>query len=412
MGPGPSFLAQRANLPKHQETAPPAPGPTTRVLGRVLLLFCSADTSEANILLQAFDFNIRTKFLIDKAENGSGINSQFTQFGSDSNNIEIYLTSQWLTHFIPSFHILVVVLSLPLNIMAILVFLIKIKIKKPAVVYMLNLTSADVLFVSMLPFKIVYHFSGNNWGFGPEMCRFVTAAFYCNMYCSILLMTAISIDRFLAVVYPMQSLSWRTLRRATLVCVAIWIVAIAGVIPLLLTEQTMKIQELNITTCFDVAETTLLIGYYHYYFPAFIVVFFFVPLIISIICYVCIIRRLHSSKIGANSSKRRRALLLSAAVLCTFILCFGPTNVLLLVHSLSFSNDFVNHRTYFAYLLSVCISSINCCIDPLIYYYASSECQRQVCSILCCRKISEFGKNTQTSKLGTKSSSSNHLPKE
>ncbi|XP_077203470.1 proteinase-activated receptor 1 [Paroedura picta] len=302
---------------------------------------------------------------------------------------EEYLTSPWLTLFVPSVYTLVVVLSLPLNIMAILMFLIKMKIRKPAIVYMLSLASADVLFVSVLPFKIFYHFSGNNWTFGPEMCRFVTAAFYCNMYCSILLMTAISIDRFLAVVYPMQALSWRTLGRASMVCFTIWVVAIAGVIPLLISEQTKRIHHLNITTCHDVLDERDLKGYYLIFFTVFSSFFFLVPFIISSVCYVCIIHSLSSSDIVAKQSKKTRALLLSIAVFSIFIVCFCPTNVLLLIHYIHFSYNKFLENIYFAYLLCVCISSISCCIDPLIYYYASSECQRQLSSLLCGKQSPE-----------------------
>ncbi|XP_060091822.1 proteinase-activated receptor 1-like [Heteronotia binoei] len=302
---------------------------------------------------------------------------------------EEYLISPWLTLFIPSVYMLVVALSLPLNIMAIFMFLIKMKIRKPAIVYMLNLASADVLFASVLPFKISYHFSGNNWAFGPEMCRFVTAAFYCNMYCSILLMTAISIDRFLAVVYPMQALSWRTLGRASMVCFTIWVVAIAGVIPLLITEQTKRIHHLNITTCHDVLDELDLKGYYLNFFTVFSSLFFLVPFIISSVCYVCIIQCLSSSDIVAKQSKKTRALLLSVAVFSIFIICFGPTNVLLLIHYIHFAYNKLLENIYFAYLLCVCISSISCCIDPMIYYYASSECQQQLSSLLCGKQSSE-----------------------
>lgn len=306
-----------------------------------------------------------------------------------SHDAERYLTSQWLTRFVPSVYTLVVMLSLPLNITAIFVFLIKMKVKKPAIVYMLNLASADVLFVSVLPFKIAYHFSGNHWVFGPEMCRLITAAFYCNMYCSILLMTVISIDRFLAVVYPMQSLSWRTLMRASLICFTIWLIAIVGVIPILITEQTVKIPQLNITTCHDVLEESELKRYYRNFFSIFSSIFFFVPLIITAVCYVCIIQCLISSNIVAKQSKKTRALLLSAAVFSVFIICFGPTNILLLIHYVSFSYNNQLEYLYFAYLLCVCISSVSCCIDPLIYYYASSECQRQVRNLFCCKKSPE-----------------------
>uniref|UniRef100_A0A8C4K4X9 Proteinase-activated receptor 1 n=2 Tax=Dromaius novaehollandiae TaxID=8790 RepID=A0A8C4K4X9_DRONO len=325
----------------------------------------------------------------------SQINSSLNTQRTVSAETERYLTSPWLTRFVPSVYTLVVMLSLPLNVTAILVFLKKMKIEKPAVIYMLNLAIADVLFVSVLPFKIAYHFSGNNWVFGPGMCCFITAAFYCNMYCSIMLMTSISFDRFLAVVYPIQSLSWRTLTRASVTCFIIWLVAIAGVIPFLIKEQTMEIPKLNITTCHDVLKESELHKYYVHFFSIFSSVFFVGPFIISTICYLCIIRCLSSSSIVAKENKKKRALLLCVAVFSVFVICFGPTNVLLLIHYIHFSYDNSLEYLYFAYLLCVCISSFSCCIDPFIYYYASSQYQRQLASLFSCKEI--FDPNSSNS---------------
>ncbi|NWS42327.1 PAR1 protein, partial [Probosciger aterrimus] len=323
-------------------------------------------------------------------EAGSGATNHTRSFVHDQQIVSVqtarYLTSPWLTRFVPSVYTIVLVLSLPLNITAILVFLKKMKIEKPAVIYMLNLALADVLFVSVLPFKIAYHFSGNDWAFGPKMCRFITAAFYCNMYCSVMLMTSISFDRFLAVVYPMQSLGWRTLTRASLICLIIWLVAISGVIPFLIREQTMEIPKLNITTCHDVLRESELHGYYLHFFSIFSSVFFVVPFIISTVCYVCIIRCLSSSTLVTKQNKKTRALLLCVAVFSVFVICFGPTNVLLLIHYIHFSYDNSLEYLYFAYLLCVCISSISCCIDPFIYYYASSQYQRQLFSLFNCKE--------------------------
>lgn len=340
-----------------------------------------------------------------ESQNQAGNHSEITK---NSNNIAGYLTSQWLTRFVPSLHTLVVGFSLPLNILAIYILVVKIKPMKPARVYMLNLASTDVLFVSVLPLKISYHFSGNNWMLGSEMCRFLTATFYCNMYCSILLMTAISVDRFLALVYPMQSLSWRTLRRASVLCCAIWITAIAATIPLLITEQTKMIPQLNITTCHDVLDAFVIMETFRYYASALSVIFFFTPLIISTTCYVCIIRNLSSSNVAAKPKKRRRAILLSIAVLCAFMVSFGPTNVLLLVRNVRFSHDQHLEMLHFAYLLAVGVGTLNCCIDPVIYYYASSKCQREVRNILCCKKQLEQRSNT-SSKVMTFSSGFDRL---
>ncbi|XP_069079684.1 proteinase-activated receptor 1 isoform X2 [Pleurodeles waltl] len=308
-----------------------------------------------------------------------------------------YLTSPWLTLFVPSVYTAVFCISLPLNVLAVLMFLFKMKVKKPAVVYMLNLASADVLFTSVLPFKAVYHFSGNDWGFGPGLCRCVTAAFYCNMYCSVLLMMCISIDRFLAVVYPMQSLSWRTRGRASLMCILVWILSAASTIPLLATEQTAKVPDLGITTCHDVLDLADLKNFYMYYFAVLCSVLFLLPLVITLVCYVGILRCLSTVSIE-NSAKKTRALILALAVLCVFIICFGPTNVIMLIHYVRYSTG-SSEVMYFAYILCVCISSVSCCIDPIVYYYASSQCQRHLCNLLCCRKSSDTGSSGSTGPL-------------
>uniref|UniRef100_A0A8D0B6Z3 Proteinase-activated receptor 1 n=1 Tax=Salvator merianae TaxID=96440 RepID=A0A8D0B6Z3_SALMN len=308
-------------------------------------------------------------------------------FFSSKEEAEAYLTSPWLTRFAPSVLIFVFALSLPLNIMAILLFVFRLKLKKPTTVYMLNLAAADILLASVFPFKISYHFLGNNWVFGSNMCRFVVTIFFSNMYCSVLLMTAISVDRFLAVVYPMQALAWRTVRCAAMVCGAVWMFALAGVTPLFITEQTQKISWLKITTCYDTLDVSMIMKTFRYYFSALSVFFFFLPLLITLTCYVCIIRKLSSSDIDAKPGKRKRAILLSVTVLCSFIVCFAPANILMLAQNISSSPNKPLEILYFAYILALCVGTINCCIDPLIYYYASSVSQREVWNLLMYRSF-------------------------
>ncbi|XP_068127825.1 proteinase-activated receptor 1-like [Hyperolius riggenbachi] len=312
------------------------------------------------------------------------IRNSLTKNESITNDTKIYLSSQWLTKFVPSVYTIVLAVSLPLNIMAIIMFSSKGKIKSPAAVYMLNLAAADVLFVCVLPFHIVYRFSGNNWRIGDGMCRFATAAFYCNMYCSVLLMTSISVDRFLVVVFTMRSLAWRTKKRAWMVCLFIWIISVGSTVPLLVTNQTLQNNTLPITTCHDVLELESQQNFYIYYFTIFSSIFFFLPLIITTLCYICIIRRLSTKEIK-DSCKKRRSVLLAITVLFAFLICFGPTNIIFLVHYLRFSTG-LDESSYFAYILCVCVSSISSCLDPIIYYYASSRCRKYVNNLLCCRK--------------------------
>ncbi|PIO10287.1 hypothetical protein AB205_0059130, partial [Aquarana catesbeiana] len=285
---------------------------------------------------------------------------------------------------VPSIYTVVFLVALPLNIMAIIMFLVKMKVRKPAMVYMLNLTIADLLLVCILPFYIVYRFLGSNWIFGDGMCRFVTAAFYCNMFCSILLMTSISVDRFLAVVYPVRSLPWRTVTRAWLVCGVIWVISLASTVPLVIKEQTANIGG-DITLCHE----RYYFGHYfgYVYFSTVFSLFNFLPLFITTFCYIGIIRSLSRSTFD-RTHKRSRAIRLSVIVLSVFVLCFGPTNVICLIHYKQIPNNDNNNyfSLYTSYIISSSISSINCCLDPLIYYFASSQCQRYVYSLMWWKK--------------------------
>ncbi|XP_058473347.1 proteinase-activated receptor 1-like [Solea solea] len=326
---------------------------------------------------------------------------QLRNITSSSNMLQIseeallFLTGPVSTILIPSFYTLVCLVSIPINILAIVAFALKIKPKKPAAIYMLNLACADLLFAVLLPFKITYHFSGNNWMFGAAMCRVVTAAFHWNMYCSVLLITCISVDRLLAVVYPIDSLSWRRPRNAIVACVTMWILSFAGTVPLVLAEQTVHLSQLNITTCHDVQSAHEIIWHYRIYFITLGCAFFFLPLLVTAVSYARVVWSLSRVPNGVLGSSRRRtrAVVMALTVLVIFVLCFLPTNCLLLAHYLQFHEGVTKIQdtpdgSYAAYLVFMCLGSLNCLLDPLVYYFGSSQCQKQLSNALRCQKTS------------------------
>ncbi|KAL2092381.1 hypothetical protein ACEWY4_012179 [Coilia grayii] len=313
-----------------------------------------------------------------------------------------YLNGPMVTVFIPTMYLLVFIISVPLNLLAVVMFVRRIKPKKPAVIYMLNLACADLLFVLLLPFRISYHYHGNNWVYGSGLCRVVTAAFYCNMYCSVLLMMCISIDRFMAVVYPMDSLVWRSPRTASVVCGAMWVLSVGGVVPLVTSEQTMHLSDMGITTCHDVLDIHKLRSYYLYFFPVFSALFFFIPFIFTTVCYVRIIQALCAASVG-NRAKKTRAIYMAVIVLVVFVACFTPTNIILLAHYVRFTHRHTE-GSYAAYLLAACLGSISCCLDPLVYYFGSSQCRKQVAALFGRGSDTAVGDSSQTSTSSTRTS--------
>lgn len=327
-----------------------------------------------------------------------------------SKEAELFLTGPISTFLIPSFYTLVCVISIPINVCAIVAFALRIHPKKPAAIYMLNLACADLLFALLLPFKITYHLQGNNWIFGPVMCRVVTAAFYCNMYCSVLLIACISVDRLLAVGYPIRSLTWRTPQNSVMVCLVMWILSLVGSVPLVISNQTVYIKQLDITTCHDVQSEQVL-WQYKVYFITLCCLLFFLPLLITLVSYTRVIWSLTNVPFMSprSSRSRTRAAVMTLTVLVMFVLCFAPTNCLLLAHYLQFDNRAEKMQetpdgTYAAYLVFVCLGSVNCLLDPLVYYFGSTQCQKQMSTALACKKTMRGSSISQTSSDSCRSS--------
>ncbi|CAB1438789.1 unnamed protein product [Pleuronectes platessa] len=129
-------------------------------------------------------------------------------------------------------------------------------------------------------------------------------------------------------------------------CVAMWILSFAGTVPLVLHDQTFHLSQLNITTCHDVQSVHEIIWYYKIYFIALCCAFFFLPLLITVVSYTRVIWALSRVPRGVlgRSRRRTRAVVMAGTVLVIFVLCFTPTNCLLMAHYLQFNGGAVSGR--------------------------------------------------------------------
>ncbi|XP_026051107.1 proteinase-activated receptor 1-like [Carassius auratus] len=330
---------------------------------------------------------------------GTYVTSQPSDTLNISDKSVDFLKGLLFTRIMPSFYIIVILISLPLNALAFVAFTCRIREKKPAVIYMSHLACVDLLFTLLLPLKIHYQLNASDWVFGEAACRVLSAAYYCYMYCSILLMMCMSVDRLLAVVYPVASLTWRSTRKATCVCVLVWLLALAGTVPLLLVRQTFKINDVGIT-CHDVLrQNDPTVVFYVYLFSILSCLYFFLPLIVTLVSYSTLIYALSAKSdrlttSSSSSDNRRRAVTMAIAVLIEFVVCFAPTNGILLHHCvrLAIGDYRKEDSSYAAYLLAVCLGSASVFLDPLLYYYGSSQCRKKISSLFWCIKAKKRAK--------------------
>ena len=107
------------------------------------------------------------------------------------------------------------------------------KTKTVTNLYIANLAVADLCFLVGLPFLVVTSIL-ERWVFGDVVCRLFFVSTSINWFASVFILTVMSVDRYLAVCWPVASLRYRTLAIARVVCVCVWAASMLAMIPVMI----------------------------------------------------------------------------------------------------------------------------------------------------------------------------------
>ncbi|KAJ0062106.1 hypothetical protein NL108_015688, partial [Boleophthalmus pectinirostris] len=280
---------------------------------------------------------------------------------------------------------LVFVVGLLFNTVSMYIFACTLKLRNETTTYMMNLVVSDSLFVLSLPFRIVY-FVKREWIFGPVLCKISVALFYTNMYGSILFLTCISIDRFLALVYPFRSKTIRTKRNAKLACLTVWTIILSGGIAVGYQLRTSSIKNINSSTyyCFENysrdqwrSELSKVVMFIE-------TVGFIIPLLLNVFCSAMVLRTLKNPQTISRGGDLNKAKVLRMIIvhIVIFCFCFIPYNVNLIFYAMVRSKVLKGCNAEFVvrtiYPIALCIAVTNCCFDPVIYYFTSESIQSSI----------------------------------
>ncbi|XP_063743626.1 P2Y purinoceptor 8 isoform X2 [Eleginops maclovinus] len=244
---------------------------------------------------------------------------------------------------------------------------------------------------------ITYQLQGYDWTLGSMMCSVMTLVFYTNMYCSILTMMAIGIVRYLGIILPMRYRdkvgTGKKKIIAIISCMLMWGLVLSVLHPLMKTDLTFYIPELKITTCFDILKREMLPSKAAWATFLFSMVFFLflLPFCVTTFCYVRVILKLAKD---SKTAQKKRAIHLISVVLLVFTFCFAPNNILLFAHAVL--KLFYGQSLYMAYKLSLCLSCLNSCLDPFIYYFACKEFRQKL------RKLMNLSSQSSADSMKTK----------
>ncbi|XP_034744474.1 chemokine (C-C motif) receptor 12a [Etheostoma cragini] len=241
-------------------------------------------------------------------------------------------------------------------------------------IFLLNLVISNLLFASSLPFWATYHLS--DWIFGMALCKLVSSAYFIGFYSSILFLTLMTFDRYLAVVHAVAAAKSRKKAYAVAASVAVWCISIlASVKELVL--QNVRQSPLNGLVCEESGYTDSTMEHWRLvtYYQQFLV-FFLLPLFMVMYCYISITVRIMSTRM----KEKCRAIKLIFIIIFTFFACWTPYNIVILLRAIKISSegeDSCSDEDSMDYALYVTrnIAYLYCCISPVFYTFVGKKFQ-------------------------------------
>lgn len=270
--------------------------------------------------------------------------------------------------------------------------------------YILSLALGDLLvIVSCVPFTSTVY-TVESWPYGEFVCKLSESAKDISIGVSVFTLTALSADRFFAIVDPMRklysSVGGRGATRCTvLIALAIWGLAIICAIPAAVASYIRVFKDGNRTlfeACYPFPEN------WNPLYPRGVVlakflVYYAIPLTIIGFFYILMARHLILStrnmpgEIQGQARQIRARKKVAKTVLAfvvIFAVCFFPQHVFMLwfYNSPTAQQDYNSFWHTFR-ILGFCLSFINSCINPIALYCVSGTFRKHFDRYLfCCLK--------------------------
>lgn len=325
----------------------------------------------------------------------------------------------WIGKFSGAFLLLVSLVGILGNITVIYVVLRYSKMKTVTNTYILNLSFADTLLMFALIFLSISTLCGFKWVFGAVMCHIVYAIDGLNMFCSVFVLTSMSVDRYIAICHARAARRYRNIRVSIAINAGVWLLSLAAASPIILVTRHDRRDQAcgsNFAAVFGKKNERLTQKLFIVYY---FILGFVVPLVVIVICYSSIAIRLRKvgSKIG-KMKKSRRVNRLVLYVVMGFVVCWTPFYVVRVVSAFYPAFSHWIGGSIIVSDLTMCLSYINSCINPVLYSCLSGNFRKSFKKAWNCESGEKYqheginaatGTNTQTQNT-TKRPSTHKLP--
>ncbi|XP_070210948.1 G-protein coupled receptor 54-like [Littorina saxatilis] len=259
--------------------------------------------------------------------------------------------------------------------------------------YIINLAVSDFAVLTIVvPFTIAM-FTSFDWLYGETMCKATVYLIYVTLQATCLTLTAMTIDRYFAIVHPIASLKDRTLRAAVVICVASWLAASFVCIPFIVYSRLEYQSEPSgdHVYCVNQWPSPTWMSVVNI---AFVMSTYVIPLSVIIVSYTLILKHLWKNKIGIRremppapggpevgvavgpvARRRRKVAKMVFAVVLVFAVTWLPIHVFNLC--LTLIDPFPRTEVmYNVKIMCHTLSYLNSCLNPFIYAFLGDGFRR------------------------------------
>ncbi|MGH0174812.1 UNVERIFIED_CONTAM: hypothetical protein FKN15_069257 [Acipenser sinensis] len=245
------------------------------------------------------------------------------------------------------------------------------KLKKTVTnVWLFNLAVADLVFCFTRVTSLLKNLFYTYWPFGEFLCKFNGFFKYMNMFCSVLILAVISLDRCFSVVFAIRMMQRRTVQMASFASVGVWALATVFSLPYFLFRQvSINPGNGNLSKCsLDVPGSK---DRYQNKLALYILRFligFLVPFLIIVTCYAIMAWKLRRTRVPKKSFK------IIAALVTAFFFCWAPYHVFLLAKMVNKKSLAVK----VALPLFKGLAYFNSCINPVLYFLMALDLKKRM----------------------------------
>uniref|UniRef100_F6XIN8 Growth hormone secretagogue receptor type 1 n=1 Tax=Monodelphis domestica TaxID=13616 RepID=F6XIN8_MONDO len=257
--------------------------------------------------------------------------------------------------------------------------------------YLGSMAVSDLLILLGLPFDLYRLWRSRPWVFGQLLCRLSLYLGEGCTYASLLHITALSVERYLAICYPLRARVLVTRRRVRALIAALWAVALLSAGPFFFLVGVEQDQ------CKPNRERLGALRVMLWVTTA----YFFVPMLCLSVLYGLIGRALWRSKASlrgpvatGREKGHRQTVRVLVVVVLAFIVCWLPFHIGRIVYINSEDTRTMHFSQYFN-IVALQLFYLSASINPVLYNLISKKYRAAAYRLLLTRQSGERGSGTR-----------------